>query len=286
MNAHDELIWYPTNELYHNGIKGQKWGERNGPPYPLNPSDRSAAEKKAAGGSSGSGSDSQSSKVSLKDRIFKKSSSSKSDSDDKEETEKKRSKTLSKPKSVKDMSDEELNAATKRLEKEKQYLEYQQKISELSTPKAKETTSLGKSIVNGLTDVGGSIAKKTLKDIGTQTADYVLGVEINKLLTKFNEKNGIDDTASINPKSVQERKPNNYSSPKNNQTSNSKSSNNNSTDVNFTTTNYNNGNLDNASDYYRKVLTRPVYTLGEANNSASSFNLDDYKIKVEDIDKQ
>lgn len=24
------------NELYHHGIKGQKWGERNGPPYPLN----------------------------------------------------------------------------------------------------------------------------------------------------------------------------------------------------------------------------------------------------------
>lgn len=22
-------------ELYHHGIKGQKWGVRNGPPYPL-----------------------------------------------------------------------------------------------------------------------------------------------------------------------------------------------------------------------------------------------------------
>lgn len=26
---------YP-NELYHHGIKGQEWGVRNGPPYPLN----------------------------------------------------------------------------------------------------------------------------------------------------------------------------------------------------------------------------------------------------------
>lgn len=26
-----------TNELYHHGIKGQKWGVRNGPPYPLRP---------------------------------------------------------------------------------------------------------------------------------------------------------------------------------------------------------------------------------------------------------
>lgn len=25
-----------VNELYHNGVKGQRWGHRNGPPYPLN----------------------------------------------------------------------------------------------------------------------------------------------------------------------------------------------------------------------------------------------------------
>lgn len=37
-----------SNEIYHHGILGQKWGKKNGPPYPLDPSDRSAAEKKAA----------------------------------------------------------------------------------------------------------------------------------------------------------------------------------------------------------------------------------------------
>ena len=26
---------YYTNELYHHGVKGQKWGIQNGPPYPL-----------------------------------------------------------------------------------------------------------------------------------------------------------------------------------------------------------------------------------------------------------
>lgn len=26
-------------ELYHHGVKGQKWGVRNGPPYPLDRSD-------------------------------------------------------------------------------------------------------------------------------------------------------------------------------------------------------------------------------------------------------
>jgi hypothetical protein len=34
-------------ELYHNGILGQKWGVRNGPPYPLDAGDHSASEKKA-----------------------------------------------------------------------------------------------------------------------------------------------------------------------------------------------------------------------------------------------
>lgn len=35
------------NDLNHHGILGQKWGKRNGPPYPLNAGDHSAAEKKA-----------------------------------------------------------------------------------------------------------------------------------------------------------------------------------------------------------------------------------------------
>lgn len=36
---------YP-NELMHHGIEGQKWGDRNGPPYPLTYAAKSTTEKK------------------------------------------------------------------------------------------------------------------------------------------------------------------------------------------------------------------------------------------------
>lgn len=38
---------YESNYLAHHGILGQKWGKKNGPPYPLDAEDHSAAEKKA-----------------------------------------------------------------------------------------------------------------------------------------------------------------------------------------------------------------------------------------------
>ena len=40
-------VWTPDTELAHHGIMGMKWGDRNGPPYPLRPGARSGAEKKA-----------------------------------------------------------------------------------------------------------------------------------------------------------------------------------------------------------------------------------------------
>ncbi len=38
---------YMRRQLQHHGILGQKWGKRNGPPYPLGASQHSASEKKA-----------------------------------------------------------------------------------------------------------------------------------------------------------------------------------------------------------------------------------------------
>ena len=36
-----------SNYLFHHGIEGQKWGQTNGPPYPIEPGKHSAAEKRA-----------------------------------------------------------------------------------------------------------------------------------------------------------------------------------------------------------------------------------------------
>lgn len=46
------MQYYGNNDwrdyhLSHHGILGMHWGKRNGPPYPLGPSDHSASEKKA-----------------------------------------------------------------------------------------------------------------------------------------------------------------------------------------------------------------------------------------------
>ena len=39
--------YYEDHYLTHSGVLGQRWGHRNGPPYPLKPEDHSASEKKA-----------------------------------------------------------------------------------------------------------------------------------------------------------------------------------------------------------------------------------------------
>lgn len=50
IDNYGNLVTYEDSyslELYHHGIRGQRWGRRNGPPYPIDAADHSASEKKA-----------------------------------------------------------------------------------------------------------------------------------------------------------------------------------------------------------------------------------------------
>lgn len=42
-----KVVYYSNTTLSHHGILGQRWGDRNGPPYPLGSGDHSSSEKKA-----------------------------------------------------------------------------------------------------------------------------------------------------------------------------------------------------------------------------------------------
>lgn len=46
---------YYSDELYHHGIKGQRWGRRNGPPYPLSAQTHAAVVRSAGRGNSKNG---------------------------------------------------------------------------------------------------------------------------------------------------------------------------------------------------------------------------------------
>lgn len=97
-----------NKELTHHGILGQKWGKKNGPPYPLSQSKRKSIPKENS-------------------------------NKNKENVEDKKT-AHTQTRSVKDMSDDDLRKAVSRLELERRY-------SDLSKPQNTAKVSRGKAFV-------------------------------------------------------------------------------------------------------------------------------------------
>lgn len=91
-------------------------------------------------------------------------------------------------KKLSDMSDAEIQAKIDRLNLEKRYKEL------MTDPSVKKAKSRGQKIVE-------DILEASAKNVGTQTATYLMGKGVNKALGQF-----FDDDAVINPKKGQKDK--------------------------------------------------------------------------------
>lgn len=137
-----EYNYNNSDELFHYGVKGMRWGVRKSRP--------------TSGGN----------KKSKKKSLFSKMSDKKKKAEKAKEKPKEETQEPEKKKSVKDMSDAELRAKISRLQLEKQYADLSRQT---------EPVSKGKKFVEG-------IMTKSGENIGTQLTTYVMGTAVNKAL--------------------------------------------------------------------------------------------------------
>ena len=160
-------------ELYHHGIKGMKWGVRR---YQNSDGSLTGAGRKRY--------------TSLKKRVSKaviKAKKLRAKRKAEKAAVKASKNTGSKKKTIGDMSDAELKEKINRLQLEKQYRDYMRDLH--PDKKAK-----GAAFVN-------EVLEKSVKNIASQTATYVLGAAVNKVA-----KNAFGIDEMINPKKGQKDK--------------------------------------------------------------------------------
>ena len=178
-------------ELYHHGIKGQKWGIQNGPSYPLSREQRSPEEKKKSGAISDSGKDRYG-----KDGVSS-NESSKSHEGVKTVSSDKMADTTkaSLVKNASDMTNDELRNAINRMNNENQLKQMiaEQRVSKpADTRMVKEATGLAKNAT--------SLVSAGAKLVGQKEFGESMG-EISKLIG--NAQNSMDRFSNIAQKNYQ-----------------------------------------------------------------------------------
>ena len=176
-------------ELYHHGIQGQKWGVRNGPPYPLGSDVSTGSRLRKIGSSKDLGGEEVKKKTKEEQVTLAKLKLLREDRKQKKES--KRDTITSKAvRKAKTMSKEDLQEAVNRLELEKKYANLEKDLAELNK---KNPTRMQRVR---------AVVSKVIKDQVSKTANTVVNSitqEINNKISKEIRqlvKNKID-----NPKS-------------------------------------------------------------------------------------
>lgn len=168
-----------SSELQHHGIKGQSWGVRNGPPYPLNQQKHNRVLQKAGS-------------------VIKKAASnhkSRVETRKRSKQEKKAAEAAKKQaneRNPRKMTDEQLNERINRLRKEK---EYKQLLA--------ETRQVGRQKTQGIISRAGTRAVET---VATQAATYAGRKLVSSLLKDDKERARMFGSQWVDPLQKKKKK--------------------------------------------------------------------------------